>query len=242
MPAKDTDKRAYYARPDIVQRYDRWRFASAGGRYVNQRELDAIAGMLADVPRDGGVLDLPCGTGRLLERLQREGFRRLEGADNSQAMLDASRARCGADVSFSQRDAFATGFDDASFAAVVSLRFFFHWPDPAPLLNEFSRVLRPGGHLVFDTLRRSPRSRGALVQKLLGGKLWTLSDDAVRAAVSAAGLEVVRSEAMLLLPSLAYRGLFGPAVRVVDGLEARLPDAARTKVVWLCRRRAGTGN
>lgn len=101
------------------------------------------------------ILDLGCGLGddaAALARLVSSGGS-VVGVDGSQAMVDAARQRHGAieGVSFQVADAAALPFDDASFDACRIDRVLQHIADPAPVIGEMARVVRPGGTLVaFD--------------------------------------------------------------------------------------------
>lgn len=229
-------KKQYYGRRDVARGYDAWRFGSAGGRYVDSRELRTMLRLVDDVPRNAPLLDLPVGTGRAAAALVQAGFRRVEGADSSRAMLDVARERCGDSVKLSQQDAFATSYSDGTFECIVSLRFLFHHPDVAPLLREFARLLRPEGTLVVDVLRWSPRSMAPRVQDALGGRVWTLGDRDARAVFRAAGFEIVDAESILIAPSLVYRFTPSFALGVLDGLERSMPDTLRSKTFWRLRR------
>ena len=101
------------------------------------------------------ILDLGCGTGEGSRELKRR-FRRAQvmGLDSSPAMLAQLRRRssllkplqpvCG-DMS---RLPFAARSMDLLFSSMAN-----HWsPDPASLYDEYRRVLRPEGMLLFATL------------------------------------------------------------------------------------------
>jgi SAM-dependent methyltransferase len=141
-------------------------------------------------------------------------------------------------VKLQKEDAFATSYAAASFDVVASIRFLFHFEDARPLLTEAARLLRPGGLLVCDTLRWSPRTRLAPVQKLLGGRVWTRRNADFERDLEASGFTVMRRIPVLLLPSMVYRGVPGPLLGPLAALEARLPEGLRTKVFWLAERRA----
>ena len=229
------DKKAFYERGDVVADYDRWRFGNAGGRYVNERELDAVVSLLRDVPRDARLLDLPCGTGRLLERLRTAGFTNLVAADYSAEMLRSTEGRLG-NTRVSRHDALRTGFRAGAFDAAVSLRFTFHTSELKGILKESARTLRPGGTLVFDTLRWSPRTLAPGLDKKLGGTLFTYSDAVVRDLARTEGFTVEEQRAMLLLPSFAYRLIPGLVVRGVDRVEKSVAPRLLSKCLWRLRR------
>ena len=68
---------------------------------------------------------------------------RLTLVDSSPAMCAQLREIPGAQVE--QCDAAALPFADASFDAVIANHMLYHVDDPAAVVHEFDRVLRPGG-------------------------------------------------------------------------------------------------
>ena len=232
-------KRDYYAREDVVRSYDSWRFGGPGGRWVNEREVRTVVSMLAHLPRDATILDIPVGTGRVAAALLQCGFKHVDGADTSQGMLAAARARCGEGLTVHRWDAFSLECAPNTFDAVVSMRLSFHYNDLQKMLAEFARVLRPGGVLVCDSLRWSPRSVAPRLQGLLGGQVFARSDRVMKEGLAQAGFRVDRREALFLLPSLAYRALPGAMLGPMEWVEAILPEGLRTKVVWRAVREVG---
>ncbi|MDD5627721.1 MAG: hypothetical protein PHU21_01560, partial [Elusimicrobia bacterium] len=65
------DKRAYYRDPQVALRYEAARFGSPAGRLTQESELAALRGAFR--PRDK-IVELACGTGRLLRALRAEGW------------------------------------------------------------------------------------------------------------------------------------------------------------------------
>lgn len=231
-------KKNYYSQSNVVAGYDDWRFRSAGGRYVDQCEQGRALFWLNFLQPHEKILDMPVGTGRLAHSLLQQGFTAVSGADFSPAMLEASAKRCGPQVMLSHQDAFATQFPDNTFAAVVSLRFTFHHEDLLPLLKELARITQPGGILVFDTLRWTPRSWLGWVQGSLGGRIWSHNETQVRRILVELGLTMEGMDRILLFPSFAYRFFPGPVLRVVQLLERHVPSMLRSKAVWAVRKGA----
>ncbi len=102
------------------------------------------------------MLDIGCGGGFLSNHLAKEGFD-VTGIDASQASLDVA---VGHDVTGKARyllgDALALPFADASFDAVCAMDFLEHVEDPARVVAEAARVLRPNGLFFFHTFNRNP--------------------------------------------------------------------------------------
>ncbi len=229
-------KKAYYSSPDVVSGYDDWRFHSAGGAYVDEREQRGVTEHLHRLDRAVRLLDMPVGTGRLAQTVLNMGFSRVEGADYSESMLETTRQRCGDAIHLSRRDAFDTGWPDDGFDVIVSLRFTFHQENLQPLFRELARILKPGGLLIFDTIRWTPRSFIAGVQSAFGGRIWSHGDVMVQNLLPSCGLQVERSERLLLLPSFAYRFVPAFLLPLIIKLEKILPTAWRSKSLWAVRK------
>jgi SAM-dependent methyltransferase len=97
------------------------------------------------------VVELGCGTAYVSSWLARRGARPV-GVDITPAQLETARsmqAEFGLDFPLLEADAGQTGLPDASFDLVVSEYGASIWVDPFRWIPEASRLLRPGGELVF---------------------------------------------------------------------------------------------
>ncbi len=133
------DVERYYAA--AATSYDRARFGGSYGRHVDRQERAVLREWL---PRSGRILDLGCGTGRLLGLA-------THGLDRSAEMLAVARAKCpGRRVV--RALSWRAPFPEGAFDAVFSMHVFMHLPtaDVAATLAECERLVRPGGMLVFD--------------------------------------------------------------------------------------------
>ncbi len=103
---------------------------------------------------DANVLDVGCGTGEIIIRLAGEyPHASFVGVDLEDAHLERAASLCahlGERARFQHADALALPFPDASFDLVISRHLLQAVPDPAPVIAEIKRVLRPGGraHLI----------------------------------------------------------------------------------------------
>jgi SAM-dependent methyltransferase len=106
-------------------------------------------------------IDVGCGNGAFTELIvERCAPVEVQGIDPSEAQLAFARGRPRTRMAqFSQGDATALPFADASFDAAVMALVLFFVPDPARGLAEMLRVTRPGGML------------GAYVWDIFGGGL-----------------------------------------------------------------------
>lgn len=105
------------------------------------------------------VLDVGCGTGRLLAKLCNE-FPAAElcGVDVSGPMIDVARAKPELQgIRLEVAPASALPFVAASFDVVLTTMSFHHWEDQAAGMRDVARVLRPGGQLlIVDAFAMGP--------------------------------------------------------------------------------------
>jgi ubiquinone/menaquinone biosynthesis C-methylase UbiE len=134
-----------------VERFNRW--AGTYERHWMQRIIfnpiqRTVLDMASEqVARPRAILDVGCGTGRLL-RSARARFpgARLVGVDAAVEMVKQARsADPDATIEFQQAVAEELPFPDASFDLVFSTMTFHHWQDRGRGATEVARVLTPGG-------------------------------------------------------------------------------------------------
>ena len=141
-------------------------FRRQGADWDEMRALDlpaaeVEAALLRLVPQDAGrLLDVGTGTGRVLELLAPRISRGL-GIDASKAMLALARARLSragcAHCAVRLGDMYRLKLADASFDVVVLQMVLHHAEDPAGVLAETARVLRPGGAAIVIDLAAHDR-------------------------------------------------------------------------------------
>lgn len=116
-------------------------------------EQAAVVPMIESAKPDR-ALDAGTGTGRYLPVLHAAGARVVVGVDASMAMLGRATAAlprvCG--------DACRVPFGDSTFDLVCSSLMAGDLPDLASWIREASRILEPGGHLVYSDFHPSWRT------------------------------------------------------------------------------------
>lgn len=132
---------------------------------LESRAMDAVFAALLDkyVARlklrpSARLLEVGCGTGANLRKLARCGDFKGEsvGVDQCQTFIDAawSFARTegvGDRIMFQVGDAHHLDFPSGTFDAVIAHTLISHAADPALVIKEMARVVRPGGMVVvFD--------------------------------------------------------------------------------------------
>ena len=137
----------------VAAAYDRWApiydlvFGNVfkTGRQLSIEAAEAVGGR---------VLEVGVGTGISLPLYSRDC--RLTGIDISDSMLEKARERV-RDLSLDNvdeiavMDAEALRFEDNSFDVIVAQYVVTAVPDPEAALDEFVRVIRPGGEIIITT-------------------------------------------------------------------------------------------
>lgn len=102
----------------------------------------------------GDILDAGTGTGRFAIPLAKVEGNRVTALDFSNEMLTLNRKLSAAQgitsIKFLQGDIEHLPFDNEQFDGVVSITVVRHFPEWRAILQEYIRVLRPNGKLVFE--------------------------------------------------------------------------------------------
>jgi len=104
------------------------------------------------------VADIACGTGYGTRLLLEQGkASQVAGVDICSEAIDYARSQHGLDgAEYVVASGDATRFESESFDVVVSFETIEHVPDDVSLIDEFARVLKPGGMLICSTPNQWP--------------------------------------------------------------------------------------
>jgi ubiquinone/menaquinone biosynthesis C-methylase UbiE len=128
---------------EIATEYDESRFGNSYGRFIDVQERAILKRFLGSMRKEA-VLDMGCGTGRLLD------FAGL-GVDGSEEMLSIAKHKHPMKQLFHE-NALNTHFEDATFEAILSFHVVMHIEKDSflKLLDEVHRVLKDQGSFIFD--------------------------------------------------------------------------------------------
>ncbi|HEY4469725.1 MAG TPA: class I SAM-dependent methyltransferase [Stellaceae bacterium] len=197
---------------------------------------DRILGLVLGGRAPLDALDVGCGTGFLSLELAGRGHR-VTGIDFAPQMLAEAQRKAAAQglaVRFEEGDAEALRFSDASFDLVITRHVLWTLPHPEAAIDEWIRVLRPGGRLAiidsqFDpsVLELSPQNaRSSTEYAAIGDRLPFLGgrpQQEIEALLRTHGLVDVAADPV---PDLVT----AQAQRMAEeGLEVRL---RRRYIVW----------
>ncbi len=179
-------ERARVATETFVRRGAAWDEMGALGLPADAVEA-ALLGLLP-AGNLGRALDIGTGTGRLLELLAPRLASGL-GVDASRAMLALARARLArpglTHCAVRLADMYRLPLPDGGFDLILLHMVLHHAEDPAAVLAEAARVLRPGGRLLVVDL--APHDNAEALQRL--AHRWPgFVNDAMRRLLAGAGL------------------------------------------------------
>ena len=207
---------------------------SVGARLmpIAVRPLYAMMARQLDLQPDDDLLDVGCGSARLLAE-QAAHVRHVAGLDASEIQVGMARRRLAERIAAGTAeivpgDATALPWEDGRFSVVCSLNCLKFVPDPQEALREMSRVLRPGGRVVLTTDEITAKWGRSGEIDAFGQWQWS-ADDARRMMEEAGFADVSVTRAPTRIPLQLARGVkrASPPVAEVAETPALVEAAAR---------------
>ncbi len=136
-----------------VERFDQWSSTYENSwlqrAFFDQTHQAALALAAGIIHQPESVLDVGCGTGRLLRRAYRYWPEaQLIGVDPAHGMIEKAKLLT-PNATFFTSMAESLPLQDASVDLALSTSSFHHWQDQAAGVREIARVLRPGGYFIL---------------------------------------------------------------------------------------------
>jgi len=179
--------------------WDAMRTQLYGGRFASLVPF-------ALLPSSWCVADLGCGTGALCAELS-PFVERVIGVDQSPAMLSAARRRLEGRANVELREGLleALPIDEGACDAALLILTLTYVADPAAVLQELARILRPGGHAVIVDLLPHDRED---FRRELGQQASGFGDSELGDLLHTAGLSCLRIQPIAPEPQAKGPALF----------------------------------
>jgi SAM-dependent methyltransferase len=208
----------------LAQAYDEAAFDSAEeAGYAARTYMEQMRELVAGLPDRRGALDIGTGEGTFLAELLRAGFSDIGGVEPSRAPIAAADPDVAGLI---EHGVFRAGIrPPGSLSLVTCFQTIEHVPDPAELVADAVRLLKPGGVLALVC-----HDRRALVNRALGLRspildiehMQLFSPRSVDELLRRAGLREVGHRAIRNSYPLRYWARLAP---LPDRLQAALSGA-----------------
>jgi ubiquinone/menaquinone biosynthesis C-methylase UbiE len=135
---------------DIAKIYDENRFNNTYGDFIDKQERKILNKLL--INNNDIVLDLACGSGRLLNYAD-------FGVDASIEMIKIAKEKF-PEKQIEMSDAETTNFESNSIDTIISFHFFMHLNKEKieKILFECNRILKPNGRIIFEVPSKKRRN------------------------------------------------------------------------------------
>jgi ubiquinone/menaquinone biosynthesis C-methylase UbiE len=120
---------------------------SGDGKFVAPMYGEIINRIMSANPKN--LLDVGCGTGNVLMKINTNEDLNLYGLDISENMIETAKKNLGDNAELKVGDSEYIPWEDNSFDVIVCNASFHHYPNPEKVLLEMKRVLKTKGTLII---------------------------------------------------------------------------------------------
>lgn len=194
------DPEVAYKKTMVAESYDSRRFSDVWGKWGDFKEKHAFRRAIREVlrvdPEVRQVVDVPCGTGRMIEELLQFGFQ-VAACDISEEMMAVARRKLGKwenRVAYHQANLIDLPFGDGMFDLISCVRLFGHFPSHrrTVMLREMARVTRRwvvAGYFYDHVMSRVKRHIKKNWLHTYPGVSHPVNEPCLRAEIEAANLQ-----------------------------------------------------
>ncbi|MGB7329664.1 MAG: class I SAM-dependent methyltransferase [Rubripirellula sp.] len=223
-------------------RYDEKRFTDGAGKRIHRFEMDCLHWGVAKATKQSRLIEVGCGTGRLLVELLDKGYD-VTGVDASDPMLNQLREKLlqrGVEAELYLAEGAATGRPSDHYDFVYSIRVLNQTESPEyalRMVKELIRIAKPSGHVLIEFVNDyRPRWGAAAKTRTIRSSVTRLRPHQVANAIEEGGGRTLGYKGCFLLSMQAYKkspSILLPIVSLADRvLSALLPRlCARTYVL-----------
>jgi len=149
---------AYSKQQAIV--YDETRFKSKAGKELHKIELSKIVRVLSNLPKNSKVIEVGCGTGRLLTECLKIGYQ-VDGIDASASMLDELRDKLNTRIHLDVGESANLPFESDTYDFAYTVRLLNQTESKSYALRtikEMVRIVKSGSFVLIESVNgKRPR-------------------------------------------------------------------------------------
>lgn len=230
---------------DNAADYDAKRTIEPRDKRIHNFERDILLWALSHAPKDARVLEVGCGTGRLLSEGLSAGYL-IDGVDASGPMLEHLKAKLNEHQRQQVKLIVAQAADipapDGSYDFVYTIRLLNQTESPEyalTVVDEIARLVKPGGYFLIEFVN-SARPRLGSARR----PTTRLRPSEVARRGETAGAEVVAYRGAYLLSMQAYKKCPTPLLGILstaDRALSRLMPRSCSRAYVLFHKAGGAG-
>ena len=200
---------------------------------------------------DAAILDVGCGTGRVLAFLKARGYRHLEGFDRDPDAVAAARARASVRVSVGDDWEAILASRRAAFDLIILKDVLYYIPreQVVPALSAVHQALKPDGRIIVEVFN-GVTFTGPFIAYKDEAILWIPTEHTIRRGLERSAFSDVSvlpqvapsrgvRRRLFNLAGAAWRGMLRLVYFAERGLAEENPRIFTTKIVATARRAAG---
>lgn len=214
---------------DNADDYDVKRTMAPYSRRIHNFERDILLWALSHTAKESRILEIGCGTGRLMVEALNAGYR-IDGIDGSGPMLEKLKSKLSAEhpqIDLTLADAANVPHEDGSYDMVYAVRLLNQTESAEyalTIVDEMIRLTKPGGYVLVEFVNRFRPRIGPARRKTVRLRPADVAQRGARAqstVVAYRGAFLIGMHVYRCVPAFLL-GLVGGVDRLLSGLLPRL--------------------